>query len=777
MAAAGREALSSLLRDVAARAGAAIGPRLTIPGLSLLDRYIGRALVGPVVVIIAALGLLMLLERALVLLSAMAALGMASKFFWPLMVRLVPFYLMQAIPAAFAVSMVLTVQRLTADRELEVMAAAGVSPARMARPMTLVALVIALLTLVVSGWLEPVGRYGYRSMYAFAVSESLIRTLKPREIYAPGDDAMLTVDSIGPEGLGGVFLWLSDGADKESVATAPSGTIATVRKPPSLEFTLDDGVMVGSDRIELDFAELTGSHVLGAAATPRARGRDARELTLSELVRLDADTLTRKQRNQRAGEIYSRLARSFGVLVLPWIMLPLLFTGTDSRKQSWASVALIIVLVVSFYHAVNFARNLVFNGDTDVVSVTAVTLLLPALAVAVIWRSDRWRRILQRKRLPGGTTEEPADKPVAGLGLRSGLSFYLARRLLTMIATVLVAVVLLLQIVDLFESGGALVRNRAGLKGFAVYAWWHLPATLLQAMPIATLGGALLTWARMRATSELFAIKAAGISHLGFLRRALAVPLLVGLAMVAIAEYWSPASEVAFSRWWDKLSALDADTPPDRARWFRFGDDVVRATMASSHGDRLGDIRIFRRDTDGRLRERITADGARWTAGGWRLGKAEVWQVKTTKAEPLVLADYFWTASLTPAEVRRFFAGPMPLSGREAWAAKNNDAPVDRAADLYETRILMTFSVAAAPLVMLLLSVALIIVPTRDRSLAVVLFQALVAGLMFMVLNGYCEVMGLAGELSPWVAVFIAPLLFGWYGTDRLLRADGGRAR
>jgi lipopolysaccharide export system permease protein len=769
MAAAGRKAESPLPDGARSPARRRLWP---VTGFTALDRYIARLLLVPVATIVAALGLLMLLERALVLLSEMTAAGMASQFFLPLMARLVPYYLMQAIPASFAVSLVLAIDRLTAEHELEVMAAAGLSPARIILPMTLVGLVLAGLTLAVSGWLEPVGRYGYRSLHAFAISDSQLRKLQTREIYAPGDDAMLTVDAASPDGLKGLFLWLSDGSGRETVATAPAGTVTTRRNPAALDFSMTDGLLLGADDTELRFAELSGSHVLAATALPRARGRDARELTLSELVAQNPDGLAATPRQQRAAEIYNRIARSFSILVLPWLVLPLLFAGAGRRRSNWPAVALIIAMVVSFYHAVNFARNLVANGEAGVGAVTALTLVVPALAIAAVWRLSRLDGLLSRWRWPAGWWPAARRAPPA-IGRRGGLALYLARRLVVMIATMLIALVLLLQIVDLFESGGALVRGRAGLAGFAYYAWCRLPATLLQAMPIATLAGALLVWASMRASSELVAIQAAGVSYFGLLRRALAVPVLIGLAMIAIAEFWSPVSQVAFAQWWERLDPDEAEVSPDKPRWFRLGDDIVSATMASAAGDRLTSLRLFRRDGDGRLTERITADSASWADGAWRLAGASAWKVTETGASPRPLADFTWQTPLSPPDVRQFFAAPVPLSGRDAWAAGNSQGPVDRAEGLYRTRVLMTFSIAAAPLVMLLLSVALIVVPTRDKRLAWALFQCLVGGLSFLVVNGYCEVMGLAGEISPWLAVVAAPLAFAWIGLDRLLRADG----
>jgi LPS export ABC transporter permease LptG len=745
-----------------------------IPGLNLLDRYIARTLFIPVAAIAAALGLLMLLERALVLLAEMTALGMYARFFLPLMLRLVPYYLMQAIPAAFVAALILVIGRMATDQEWVTMAAAGVSPRRMVRPMVLIGLLLAAVTLGVSGWLEPVGRYGYRSMHVFAVSESRLRSLHSTAIYAPTRNAMLTADAIGGDRLHGVFLWLADDEGGELVATAPSGRVSTRERPSSLDFELNDGVLLTADNREVGFGALRGTQPLTSAASPRARGRDARELTLSELLARDPASLGRRARNERSAEIYGRIARSFSIVVLPWIVLPLLLTSRARRR--WPAVAIIIMLVVAFYHGVNFTRNLAASGGVDVWRAAVLTAVLPVLAAMTIWRFGggqrafsplQWLSNLQL--FSRRSVEQHVARPV---GPRHGLSNYLAWRLFAMTATVLASLVLLLQLVDLFERGEILVRSGTGLQGFAYYAWCRLPATLLQAMPISMLCGALLTWGRMRVTSELVAIQAAGISTFGILRRSLAVPLLMGMAMIAIAEFWVPVSQVAFSQWWEKLAPVEHDVAAGERRWFRMGDEIVSAAMADPRGDELAAPRIYRRDADGRLEERISAARAVWTGAEWRLQDAVSWRLTTAGTGPRPLAGFVWRTPLQPSQVRQFFAAPVPLSGRDAWAAQNAQVPVDRAHALYQTRILMTFTIAAAPLVMLLLTIALVVAPRREKRLAWGLFQCLACGLSFLVANGYCEVMGQAGDLEPWLAVLIAPLLFAGLGIELMLRAE-----
>jgi LPS export ABC transporter permease LptG len=760
-------------RNAVRRTVARVVPALT--GLNLLDRYIARTLIVPVAAIAAALGLLMLLERALVLLAEMTTLGMYARFFLPLMLRLIPYYLMQAIPAAFVAALILMIGRMATDHEWETMAAAGVSPQRMVRPMMLIGLFLAAVTLVVSGWLEPVGRYGYRSLHAVAVSESRLRALQAGAIYAPTPEATLTADAVEADGLHGVFLWLANEAGEEFVATAPSGRVITRDRPSSLDFELAHGVVLTTDNREVRFGTLTGTQLLGGAVSPRARGSDARELTLSELLVQNPASLGPKARNARSAEIYGRIARSLSIIVLPWIVLPML-VGGSARQRRWLAVAIIIALAVIFYHGVNFARNLAASGGLDVWRAAVLTAVLPVLTAIAVWRFAGERRssspfqFLSGLQILGRDSVKPRE--ARQTGPRRGLSRYLGWRLFAMAATILASMVLLLQLVDLFERGEILVRSGTGLRGFAYYLWCRLPGTILQATPIAMLGGALLVWGRMRVASELVAMQSAGISAFGILRRSLAVPLLMGLAMIAIAEFWVPWSQVGFSQWWEKLAPAESDVAAGGRRWFRMGDEIVSAAMADPRGNVLATLRIYRRDAAGGLVERITASRAVWTGAEWHLQNAFSWRLTSGGASPQPLTEYVWKTALQPSQARQFFAAPVPLSGRDAWAAQNAHVPVDRSSALYQTRILMTFSIAAAPLVMLLLTVALIVAPRREKRLAWGLFQCLVCGLSFLVANGYCELLGLAGELQPWLAVLVAPLFFAGLSFELMLRAE-----
>lgn len=746
--------------------------------LCQLDRYIIRSLARPVAAILAALTLVMLLERGLRLLQEMTALGLHGRFFLPLMARLLPYYLAQAIPAALVGALILVLGRMANNREWEAMAAAGVKPSRIARPMVLIAAILAALTLFVSGWLEPVGRYGYRTLHALALNESRIRALQPMAIYAPGKDVMLSADRVDGEGLHRIFLWLANPDGSENVATARLGRIEAREGPSALVFHLADGLLLNAEQRQLRFGVIAINQPLSLAETHWKRGRDARELTLSELMMQGDERLDATMRARRDAEIFGRLARSLAMVVLPWIVMPLILAFRTERR--WPAVTLIVAMVVAYYHGVNFTRNLSGGGGFDLRIAYALAVALPIGTAALLWRlggkPDAYAPLQWL-----GKLKPIRPRPAQGsLSVRwpHVLAGYLSLRLLAVTMALLAVLVLLFQLVDLLERGAALIHLGAGPAGFVTYAWLKLPATILQATPIAMLGGALLAFARLRTASELVAIHACGVSAFGILRRSLVVPLLLGVAMVGIAETWTPRSELAFSAWWKGMENRQPAPAPspapviDERRWFRFGHELVHAAMADASGRRLAALHIYRRDAEGRLEARLGARNAVWTGSGWRLDGAEIWRPGHQGEPPMPLARAEWSTDLSPVAVRRFFAAPVPLSGRDAWRALRAHAPVDQAQALYQTRILMSLCMALSPLVMLILAVAVIVRPRRDVKLATGLFQACIAGLSFLVVNGYCQVMGQAGEMSPWLAVLVAPVLFTVIGFQLLLRSE-----
>lgn len=742
----------------------------------LLERYIARSLLWPTLQFAGVLLAVMLMERGLRLLQEISALGIPAWYLGPLLIRLVPYYSQQALPFGFVVAVILVLSRMGRNREWEAMAAAGVPPSRIARIMTLTAFAVAAATLVISGFLEPLGRHGYRRLHAVAINEARIVAIQPGAIYDQIPGVMLTASGKRDGRLEGVFVRLEDGPQGELLVTARSAGIRVVEDPPALQFMLEKGEMLIGGSRAVQFDQITLNQPMTLEQTHWRRGRDARELTLFELAVLPADDPA-GQRRQLA-ELYGKIARAIGLLALPWITLPLLAGSRGERR--WLAIGTILFLVVAYYHAVNLSRNLAASGEIALAQAAGFTLLLPVVAGALTWRLGSGVRQHSPVTLPFTLPRLQIDPTLLWRRRRATvprarshlLAGYLARKLAAMTMVVLVGLVLLLQVIDLLERGEALVGAGQGVSGFLRYAWLRLPATILQAGPLAMLGGGLLAFALLRSGNELVAIHAQGISAAGVLLRTSVVPICFGLLLVGVSEVWSPKAQVAYSSWWGQLNPATSTPVGQGRRWFRIGPDLVQVGAAGNTSAVLHDVRIYRVAADRqRLSEWINADEARWSGTDWTLRRVERWTAAGGPA-PRTEDSTIWQTVLKPAPLARFLAAPVPITGRDAWLAARDSVPIDRADTVYDTRLYMTVSLAIVPMLMLFLATALVVVPRKEVVLGLCLFQAATAGLAYLVLDGWLQVLGQSGAVSPPLAVAAAPLLFGMLALELLLHSE-----
>jgi lipopolysaccharide export LptBFGC system permease protein LptF len=220
------------------------------------------------------------------------------------------------------------------------------------------------------------------------------------------------------------------------------------------------------------------------------------------------------------------------------------------------------------------------------------------------------------------------------------------------------------------------------------------------------------------------------------------------------------------------VEAAAGEEPGPSARWFRIGSDIVRAAPGKTEGTVLISPLVYRRDQTGDIQSITRSGTARWTGQGWRLAAAQRWTPQQAEWETLTGTEARWSTSLDPSKVRRFFAAPVPVSSRDAALAIQGKVPADRARALYQTRRWLGAGLLAAPLVMLLLAVALIVGPRQEMPLSRGLALAGLAGLTYLVLDGWLQILGQTGAIATAIAISGAPGLFTLLGIHLLLRSE-----
>lgn len=770
------EAAGSLATPIVRRRGARPG---------LLDLYLVRGVAGPFVIITLAVGAAMMLERALRLIQELAGRGADLSYFFPILLQLVPYYLDLALPAAFMVALILLVARLDDNLELEAMLASGVSLARIAAPLAALGIAVAALGLVAGGWLEPLGRYGLRTLRAEAINAGRIGRLQPRAFYHPADNFVLTFDARGPDGrVGPIFVWqrLADG--REMVLTARSGRIGFDPEDRRFGIDLQSGRYL-SERPGRAAADLVAFDALAFRESLRLqeaswrRGWDQREMTLTELAAALDSGRSEVPRNALAAELYAGLARAALMPLIPLIVLPLAFTTKKGRR----GLGLLIggALLAAFHHGMNFAKHLALSGAADA---RAAILAMTGLCVAIVLLV-----FLSGRRLPSHSPIHAVLKPLsgglsrlrAGAGAGAGprpasrrggtLALYLAWQLAKWTLLALVAIVLLLQMIDLLERGEDFVTRGLGLDAVGRHVLLQLPLMLQQAVPIAALGAAMIVFIGLGRTSETTAIRAAGISQWRILLMALPVPLLLSLAAFGLSEHAVPRSQLAYAVWWARTEP-PRDAPESGARWFRVGDDIVEARAASPDGARLTGVHIFRRDGDGLLAERLAARAAFARPGGWTLVDVERSRFAGGRIARDRVGRLDWAASLRPGDVAAFFSSVRSLSASAARRALGEEAPVSQSEALFATRILRSAAEPLAPVVMLLLALPLAFVAPRTGVAWPALLYAAGGGLLYLVADGVLTVFAQVGYLPAAVGAWAAPAMAALIGVTVLVYSE-----
>lgn len=746
---------------------------------SILDGYLLRLLALPALGVLGVTLVAFLLDQTLRLINQLESNGARMGYLFGLVSNLIPYQLGLALPASFTVAMFIVVARLGDDSELDAILAGGVSFERIAAPLVFVGVILGIGSLLLAGFLQPYSRFGYRMVMNAATKAGWTAQLDPQEFINAGPNFTITADEVDATGrrLKGVFIRRAS-ASGETIVTANEGSLALKpdRKTTDLHLT---GGLILTDNAKgerlLRFGEFDDQQILSNDTALAPRGGDEQELTITELVREIGRPDAVIPKRVLEGELYSRLARSFGVPFLPLLALPLAMAVKRGRRTP--GMILGAVVLVAFHHGITLCKGFADSGAANpLLAIGGLFLLQAAFAL--------WLFLSSRRR-PGETPlsglfmrveqlfERRSKAPASAMRARGALSLsaYLTRIMAVRTLAAGAALIGLLQLIDLLERTNDLLA-RGGALAIARYMALRLPYLFEQVAPFAVLAGALFTFSQLARNSELVVMRISGLSLLQIFRRTLPVALAVAALDLVIADQVTPRAQQELATWW----AASAPGPAAKAaepRWFRIDGDVVMVRAASSDGRLLRGVSVYERGPQKDLVRRVTAGSAAWTAGrGWRLSDATVTDLHQDHADRMTVSVIDWPTTLRPADAARLFAGSFEMTSGAAYRSLFGKGPIDKSPSEFQTRLYRTLAEAMAPIIMLLLALPTALGHARsNRSVPVIL--GLCFGLLYLVADGILTAMGQTGVLPPWAAAWGAPVAFAAGAATLLLYAEG----
>jgi lipopolysaccharide export system permease protein len=384
----------------------------------LIDAYLLRMLVWPIVGCLGVTVIALLLERVLRLLDVLSQSSARFGYVTALAANLVPHYLGLALPVAFFVALFIVITKLSDGSEIDALLASGQSLTRVAAPFVYVGLFLMVFSLIVFGYMQPYSRYAYRAVMNEAINAGWNGKLNGGS-FIDEPKLLMTADGANASGqqLTRVFIRRLDVNGREEVITAATADLRADSNAKNVVMLLRKGQRIGVDARgqyrTLIFDQLTTNIPLAGAATLlRNRGGDERELTLGELARQANLPNPVVPRPTLLAELYGRLARAAFLPFLPLLAFPLGLAAKRGNRTPGLIIA--GVLLLAFQHSLQLGQSLAESGKA-----------MPLAAIGVPWlifvSLSLWMFIGSRKR--------PGQTPVTELIRRLGVGIKRLRRM------------------------------------------------------------------------------------------------------------------------------------------------------------------------------------------------------------------------------------------------------------------------------------------------------------------------------------------------------------
>jgi lipopolysaccharide export system permease protein len=354
------------------------------------------------------------------------------------------------------------------------------------------------------------------------------------------------------------------------------------------------------------------------------------------------------------------------------------------------------------------------------------------------------------------------------------VAFYMARSFVLRTVSVLAALVIILQTLDLLgESGKILAVPGNGDAELWRYVGMRIPQLVNRFLPFSVLLGTLITLVTLNQNSEVVSMKAAGISA----HQIIAPLILASFAIAAFAFFFQERvvtrSTAALNAW----QAVEYGEIPRRRGvannvWVRHEDDLIFARGVSGRGasTRLSGVTVYERGEEGTLSTIVSAQSARPSGEGWRLDKVETFDLVSGESKTLPSAvvgkgvdpDQFTLANVRADE--QDFA-TLTRSIEDLEIAGRPTGPLQ--AGLWH-KISGPLSAVLMPLLAAVAAFGL----ARSGQVFVRAVMGMALGFAYFVVDNFALAMGNLGAYPPLLAAWAPILLFLLIGETVLIRTE-----
>jgi lipopolysaccharide export system permease protein len=317
----------------------------------LLDRYIFAELLPPFFLSLGALCFVMLTRELLRLVELLISKGVGFLAVVKVFLHLLPSFLVLTLPIAGIIASISAFSRLSFDKELVAMRAAGLSLLRLSRPVLVFSCAVFALTLVLSRWGQPWNTVSLKRLALSMLRDQLTLSIDKGVFNEPVPHMVIYVADHPQGGPPGIFISDERNPEDARVIVAAGYQFLNDSANQQMGLRLTNGVIHSRPDDDQRYHQVAFSTYdltlrLDQGDT-QVEVRPSREAVLEQLVRTNWQDATARRRLM---EYDKDLAFPTAALVLGMLGVPV---GIVSKRSGRIGGFAVGVMIIVLYYMLN----------------------------------------------------------------------------------------------------------------------------------------------------------------------------------------------------------------------------------------------------------------------------------------------------------------------------------------------------------------------------------------------------------------------------------------
>ncbi|MGL4685415.1 MAG: LPS export ABC transporter permease LptF [Commensalibacter sp.] len=328
--------------------------------LPMFDRYILRQLLVALTATTGGLAALIWLTQSLRFVSLVVDRGLSLGVFLKLTGMLLPSFIAVIMPITTFVVVQFVYQRLSTDRELIVMRAAGVSTFFLARAGMICALIACICCYILNIWIVPLSYHSFRQ-YEFTIRNKMAAFMLQEGVFTSvSDNLTVYIRSRDRNGiLKGILIEDDRQHDNRATIFAERGNLLIINDQPQVLLFNGSREVIDHKTGRLNVLNFERNTIdLSSNKDDKTQYRDAAEMSLTELLNPNAQEVANRDFGKLEVEAHRRLTSPITAFSFAMIALFSILRGGFSRYGNIFRPLSAILTVIGIISLTLIVQNL-----------------------------------------------------------------------------------------------------------------------------------------------------------------------------------------------------------------------------------------------------------------------------------------------------------------------------------------------------------------------------------------------------------------------------------